>query len=114
MSQQTTSQPTGFFHNVFFWLREGADPQDAQKLAQGCATFLSDIPGVLRLTVGFPAGTTRGVVDNSYGMALLVEFADRQAHDIYQEHPDHLRFIEECGPLWSRVQVFDTLPQMQE
>jgi len=84
MAQKATSHPTGFFHTVFFWMREGAEPQDAPKLAQGCATFLSDIPGVLRLTVGFPAGTARGVVDNSHGVALLVEFADQQAHDVYR------------------------------
>ena len=110
MSLQTASPATGFFHNVFFWLQEGAAPQDAQKLAQGCVRFLSDIPGIVRLTVGFPAGTARGVVDSSYGVALLVEFVDQQAHDVYQEHPDHLRFIAECSLLWSRVQVYDTLP----
>lgn len=68
------------------------------------------IPGVLRLTGGFPAGTDRGMVDNSSGMALLVDFADAVAHDIYQEHPDHLRFIDECSKFWSRVQVYNMVP----
>lgn len=99
---------TGFLHMVYFWLREGAGSDDAQKLAEGCRRCLTGIPGVLRLEVGFPAGTARNVVDNSYGVALLVEFADSAAHDIYQDHPDHLRFIEECRALWSRVQVYDT------
>jgi hypothetical protein len=114
MSLQTISSAPGFFHNVFFWLKEGAAPQDAQKLAYGCVRFLSDIPGVVRLTVGFPAGTAREVVDNSYGVALLVEFTDSQAQDVYQEHPEHLRFIAECSPLWSRVQVYDMLPLPDE
>lgn len=104
------SQAAGFFHTVYFWMREGGEAEDAQRLAQGCRHFLAAIPGVRRLTVGVPAGTARSVVDNSYGVALLVEFADAQAHDIYQEHPDHLRFVAECGPLWGRVQVYDTLP----
>jgi hypothetical protein len=98
-----------FIHMVFFWLREDGEPGDAEKIAQGCRTYLTDIPGVLRLEVGFPAGTPRAVVDNSYGVALIVEFADREAHDIYQKHPDHLRFIEVYGPLWSRVQIYDAL-----
>ena len=100
---------TAFIHMVFFWLREGADADVAAKLAQGCRTHLTGIPGVLRLDVGFPAGTPRDVVDSSYGVALLVEFADSAAHDVYQDHPDHLRFIAECSSLWSRVQVYDTL-----
>ena len=103
-------QSTGFFHTVFFWLHQDADPGEAARLAEGCAAHLAGIPGVLRLTVGSPAGTGREVVDNSYGVALLVEFADAAAHDVYQDHPDHLRFIAECGRYWSRVQVYDTLP----
>ena len=106
----TLPQQAGFFHNVFFWLRDGADAADARRLAHGCTTYLVGIPGVLRLTVGSPAGTGRDMVDNSYGVALLVEFADRGAHDVYQDHPDHLRFIAECSEFWSRVRVYDTVP----
>lgn len=102
------AQQTGFLHLVYFWIREGAEANAAEKLAEGCRTYLSGIPGVLRIEVGFPAGTDREVVDNSYGVALMVEFADPAAHDIYQDHPDHLKFIERCSPLWSRVQVYDT------
>jgi hypothetical protein len=103
-------QKTGFLHVVYFWIREGGTAAEAAELAQGCRTYLTDIPGVLRIEVGMPAGTPRAVVDNSYGVALLVEFADQQGHDAYQDHPDHLRFVEECGPLWSRVQVYDSIP----
>lgn len=98
----------GFLHNVYFWLREPGNSEHAAQLAQGCRRHLANIPGVLRLEVGFPAGTDRDVADNSYGVALVVEFADAQAHDVYQDHPDHLRFIAECSSLWSRVQVYDT------
>lgn len=101
MTNQTT-----FFHNVYFWLNNN---DDAQALANGCHKHLSGIPGVARISVGFPAGTERSVVDNSYGVALLVEFANAEAQNIYQEHPDHLRFISECSKYWKRVQVFDTV-----
>ena len=97
----------GFLHNVYFWLREAGNAEHAAQLAQGCRRHLTNIPGVLRLEVGFPTGTGRDVVDNSYGVALVVEFADEAAHDVYQDHPDHLRFIAECSLLWSRVQVYD-------
>jgi quinol monooxygenase YgiN len=59
--------------------------------------------------VGTPAGTPREVVDNAYGVALVIEFADAAAHDVYQDHPDHHRFIAACSPLWSRVQVYDSV-----
>lgn len=103
MAEQTT-----FIHMVYFWLREPDNTNQAALLAQGCQKHLAGIPGVLRMEVGYPAGTERDVVDNSYGVALLVEFATSAAHDVYQDHPDHLQFIAECSPLWGRVQVFDT------
>ncbi len=110
MPQEQTARPTGLFHTVFFWVRRDGEPGDAERIAEGCRTHLSGIPGVVRLTVGRPAGTPRDVVDNSYGLALLVEFVDAAACDVYEHHPDHLRFIAECGQFWSRVQVYDTLP----
>ncbi len=112
VSPKQPEQPrrTGLFHTVFFWLREGGDASDARRIAQGCEKHLANIPGIVRLTVGRPAGTNRSVVDNTYGVALLVEFTDAAANDVYENHPDHLRFIEECSPFWSRVQVYDTLP----
>ena len=103
-------QETGFFHTVFFWLHDDAPASDAEKIAAGCRKHLAGIPGVLRLSVGVPAGTDRLVVDNSYGLALLVEFAGKAEHDAYQVHPDHATFIDECSRYWARVQVYDTLP----
>ena len=102
------STNTGFLHMVFFWLKDGAGRPDAEKLAEGARRHLTGIPGVLRLEAGFPAGTARDVVDNSYGVALLVEFATSDDHDLYQDHPDHHRFIGECSDLWSQVRVYDT------
>jgi heme-degrading monooxygenase HmoA len=32
---------------------------------------------------------------NSYRFGILMEFADREAYDRYNEHPDHIRFVEE-------------------
>lgn len=99
----------GFLHVVYFWLREDGTPEDGAWLAQGCREYLTNIPGVLRILVGTPANTPRGVVDNSYAVALVIEFADQAAHDAYQDHPDHLHFVENCDPLWSRVQVYDSI-----
>lgn len=94
---------------VYFYGRESAQSGDAAALIAGCRRHLPGIPTVLRLEVGLPAGTPREVVDNSYAVALLVEFEDKAGHDVYNVHPDHLEFIEECKHLWSRVQIYDTL-----
>jgi len=100
---------TGFMHMVFFWLREGDGAAEAEQLAEGARRILCGIPGVKRTQVGHPAGTARSVVDNSYGVALIIEFATAADHDVYQDHPDHHRFIAECSSRWSRVVVYDAL-----
>ena len=107
-SSSAAAAATGFVHAVYFYLRDENNGDDAARLAGGCHQHLAKIPGVLRMHVGIPAGTPRDVVDNSYGVALVIEFADQAAHDAYQDHPDHHRFVEACSPLWSRVQVYDS------
>lgn len=97
-----------FLHMVYFWVREGGTQEDADKIAEGCRKYLTQIPVATRVEVGSPAGTPRAVVDNTYGTVLLTEFEDVEGHDIYQEHPLHLQFIAECKEHWSRVQVYDS------
>ena len=99
-----------FYHSVYFWLREDGAAGDAQKTADGCRTHLAGIPGIVQMQIGFPAGTPGDVVDNSYGVALFMEFESKEARDLYEDHPDHQRFIAELHPLWSRVQVYDAVP----
>ena len=100
------AQQGNFIHTVLFWTNSA---EDAQKLIAGCSEHLPKVPSVLRISVGTPAGTQRDVVDNSYGVLLLTEFADAAGHDIYADHPDHLAFIAACKHLWTRVQVYDAL-----
>jgi Stress responsive A/B Barrel Domain len=97
-----------FAHNVYFYPRELAQPGDAQELLDGLA-MLSQIPGLTLFATGLPAQTTDEVVDNSYLVALITTFTDRDAHDAYQVHPIHLAFIESSKHLWSRVTVFDSI-----
>ncbi len=99
-----------FHHAVYFWLNEGSAADGAQKTIDACRANLSDIPGIVSMTLGVPAGTSGGPVDTSYGVALIIEFEDKAAHDAYDIHPGHQRMISECGHLWSRVQVYDTVP----
>ena len=40
-------------------------------------------------------------------VALNLVFADKQAQDDYQVHPEHLKFIAEFSKLWKRVTVYD-------
>jgi hypothetical protein len=101
---------SSLYHSVYFWLREGGTAKDTRKIVEAGQTYLAGIPGIVKMTVGVPASTSGGPVDNSYSVVLLIEFENKAALDVYDTHPNHLRFIEECKDLWSRVQVYDAVP----
>ena len=94
-------------HTVFFWLRPDLTAEDSERFAAAVGSLV-DIPFVRHGWVGRPAATLdRGPVDGSYAVGLVVAFDDLDGHDAYQVHPDQLRFVADCAPLWTRVQVYD-------
>jgi hypothetical protein len=54
------------------------------------------------------ADLDRPVNDRMFDVGLHVIFADRAAHDAYQVHERHIKFIEANKPTWRQVRVFDT------
>ena len=59
--------------------------------------------------IGTSATTNRGVIDSSYSYSLLLTFKNKEDQDIYQTHPTHLKFIEECEELWEKLVVYDSV-----
>ena len=56
-----------------------------------------------------PDRKRREIIDRSYSYSLVVVFADRAAHDAYQEHAIHDRFRDDCGTFWRKVQIYDSM-----
>jgi len=96
-----------FIHTVFFWMNAGVGEADRRQLVDDCRLFLGKIPVVRQLWSGRPAMTPREVVDNSYDIGLTVVLDDKDGHDVYQQHPLHLEFIQRNKHHWKRVQIFD-------
>lgn len=100
------ARPLG--HMVFFSLKERT-PQNRDRMVAACQKYLTGHPG----TVSFSTGTiaedlAAEVNDRDFDVALHLVFADKAAHDAYQVHPRHLKFIEENKDLWAKVRVFDS------
>ncbi len=99
----------GLMHTVYFWLNDEVDEASAKNFEDGVWS-LEGIPTVKRMFVGPAASTpTRGVTDNSFDYALIIWFDDVAGHDVYQEHPIHLKFVEEQEAKFKRVQVYDNV-----
>ena len=96
-----------FAHHVFFWMKEGLTPEDFNTFEKGVTT-LPKIEVVKSGDVGKPASTNRPIIERSYSYSLLLVFENKSAHDEYQTHPVHLKFIEDCSHLWERVLIYDS------
>jgi hypothetical protein len=88
-------------------MKEDITPDDFEKFEKGVTT-LPKIELVKFGEVGKPASTNRPIIERSYSYSLLLVFEDKPAHDEYQTHPVHLKFIEDCSHLWNRVLIYDS------
>ena len=71
--------------------------------------FIRENKQVITSFIGLPAGTKRGVVDNSYDVSLIVTFNSKEEQEVYQNDPTHISFIDKASNLWKKVQVFDSI-----
>jgi stress responsive alpha/beta barrel protein len=95
-------------HMVYFKLKDTSGASRA-KLAAACKLFLSGHEGTVFFGTGTLAGDlTRPINDRDFDVSLHLVFTSKAAHDKYQEHPRHLRFIEENKDNWEKVRVFDS------
>jgi len=96
-----------FSHVVIFWT-DPNNPTAADELVAGANKYLKPIPGSFHFHVGKMARSRRGVVDQSYQVALNLVFSDKQAQDDYQVHPLHIEFVETVFKrVCTRVVVYD-------
>ncbi len=94
-------------HQVYFWLKEPQNQESQIQLKEGLEKLLT-IETIHSGSIGVPAATeAREVVDHSYSFAYHTNFETLQDHEVYQTHPIHLEFVENCQHLWERVQVYD-------
>lgn len=95
-------------HNVFFKLKDNS-PAKVEECVAACEKYLNVQPGIVFFAAGpLCAELARDVNDRDWDVGLHLVFADKAAHDAYQDDPTHNRFIEEMKPNWAKVRVFDS------
>lgn len=94
-------------HMVYFTLKDNS-PAGVERQLAACRKYLTDHPGVVFFGLGTRTpDLLREVNDKEFHVGLHVVFKDRAAHDRYQTHERHVKFIEENKPHWAQVRVFD-------
>jgi stress responsive alpha/beta barrel protein len=96
-------------HNVFFSMRDNS-PAKVQALIDACKRDLTVQPGIVYFACGkLEPELARDVNDRGFDVGLHIVFSDRAAHDAYQDHAAHQRFVADNRGNWKQVRVFDTL-----
>jgi stress responsive alpha/beta barrel protein len=95
-----------FSHVVIFWT-DPAKSNAADEVIASAKKYLTPIPGVMNFHAGKMASSHRDIVDQSYQVALNIQFETKRAQDDYQNHPLHLEFVGKCKSLWTKVVVYD-------
>jgi Stress responsive A/B Barrel Domain len=97
-----------FIHHVYFWLKNTESTEDLEQLKNGLQT-LTVIETIGMYQIGIPATTSRDVIDRSYSVSWMLMFDNLEDEEIYQHHPKHKKFVEDCSHLWSKVVVYDSV-----
>lgn len=96
-------------HMVFFKLKD-ATPESRQKLVDACTKYLSTHEGTAHFSAGVIGEEfNRDVNDREWDVALHLVFESKAAHDKYQDHAGHKKFIDENKDGWAKVRVFDSI-----
>ncbi|MBC7903172.1 MAG: Dabb family protein [Gemmatimonadaceae bacterium] len=99
-----------FIHHVYFWLKNPGNDADLQALKKGLES-LTRIETIGMYQIGTPASTNRDVIDRSYSVSWMLVFDNLEDEEIYQEHPDHKKFVADCSHLWEKVVVYDSIDE---
>jgi len=99
-----------FIHHVYFWLKNPGSAEDLQQLKEGLKK-LTAVETIGMYQIGEPASTNRDVIDRTYSVSWMLMFDNLEDEEVYQHHPLHLKFVETCSHLWSKVIVYDSVDE---
>ncbi len=97
-----------FLHHVYFWLNKPDSIEDRNKLVEGL-TKLTEVKTIKAFHIGKPADTNRDVIERGYAVSWFLQFENAADQASYQTDPIHLKFVEDCKHLWSKVIVYDSV-----
>lgn len=94
-------------HTVYLWLKQPGNTQHRQQIIVA-AKQLAAIEGVERLTTGTVISSDRPIVDDSFDIAISMEFSSAQQMNRYLVNKQHTSIVaSQIQPLLSNIVVYD-------
>lgn len=106
--QKNENQSTNMLqHTVYFYLNSEVTSEEKEQFEKGLEELL-EISAIHKAELGIPADTEeRDVTDHEYAYAIYTWFETMEDYKAYDEHPEHLEFIDKYSGLWADVKVYD-------
>ena len=99
--------PNRVNHIVLCWLKEPGNQEQRQQIIEVSKSF-SQLPGVLDVRAGQVIPSDRGIVDDSFDVAIYLTYATVEDMNAYITHPDHQNAVRETfRPLVKKILVYD-------
>ena len=93
-------------HVVIVWFKPETPPDVRQKIEED-SRDLHRIPGVYNLILGQTVPSDRPIVDDSFDLALSMQFDSVADMDAYVVHPQHQEFLKLAKPNIAKLLVYD-------
>jgi hypothetical protein len=95
-------------HHVYFWLKPEHQNTSDRATFEQALTDLFKMDLISGGRWGIPAEVApRPVLDQSWSYAVSIQFASLEAHNAYQDAPDHKHFIATYKDWWAKVLITD-------
>lgn len=96
------------FHIGLVWLKEPGNAAHRQQIVAAAHAFAREIPEVQFLSVGQSPPSPHPMVDDSFDVCVVMQFADKAAMDRYNQHPVHQKVANEAFlPLSKKILFYD-------
>ncbi len=102
----SASEKNTITHVVIVWLKQPGNEQVKQQFLKE-SRKLNDLPGVIYRHSGQVVASERGIVDDTFDVAVTVTLKDKQALKDYLAHPKHKEVLKKIKPLVNRIVAYD-------
>ncbi|CAH0992424.1 hypothetical protein SIN8267_02544 [Sinobacterium norvegicum] len=94
-------------HTVYLWLKQPGNVEHRQQI-MAAAKQLAAIEGVESLTTGMVVSSDRTIVDDSFDVAISMEFSSEQQMNSYLINEQHVAIVAgQIQPLLASIVVYD-------
>jgi len=95
------------YHVVLFDMKDNVTPKQVEEMITVAKALLSQIPGVLEVSIGKKAREDRAIHIKDYDVGLYVKWEKLETGKVYAPHILHQTLLKLYKAQWAGVKVID-------